>query len=207
MSTHCCSNPPLSEPDPGYRRALWIALFVNGAMFALEIAGSARSGSVSLLADAIDFLGDAANYGVSLYVLALGVAWRARAAWIKGVCMGVFGAGVIIHAAWSIVSGKVPEPTTMGVIGVLALLANLAVAALLFTWRSGDANMRSVWLCTRNDAIGNLAVLLAAAGVFGSGSGWPDWIVALLMGSLALSAAFSVTRQARRELAMVRPAH
>lgn len=200
MSARCCNHAPPPARNPKYRRALWIALAVNALMAVVEIGGSAAAGSASLLADAIDFFGDAANYGVSLYVLALGAVWRARAALLKGACMGAFGVFVLAHAAWSVAAGTPPEPATMGIIGLLALLANLSVAVLLYAWRDGDANMRSVWLCTRNDAIGNVAVLVAAAGVFGTGSGWPDWGVAALMGTLALSAARTVIRQARAEL-------
>lgn len=202
MSDHCCAHSctPKATRDPRYRRALWIALAVNALMFGIELAGGLQSASTSLLADAVDFLGDAANYGVSLLVLSMAAAWRSRAALVKGLSMGAFGVFVLGKTAWSIAAGVVPEPVTMGVIGLLALAANLGVAALLYAFRSGDANMRSVWLCTRNDAIGNVAVMLAAAGVFGSGSGWPDWLVALLMGTLALNAAFSVVRQARAEM-------
>ncbi|HYD95454.1 MAG TPA: cation transporter [Noviherbaspirillum sp.] len=202
MSDHCCSHgcSSNSAPAPRYRRALWVALFVNAAMFGVEIAGGMQSGSASLLADAVDFFGDAANYAVALAVLSMAPVWRSRAALLKGVCMGAFGCFVLARAAWSIAAGVAPEPVTMGAIGMLALCANLGVAALLYAFRSGDANMRSVWLCTRNDAIGNVAVMLAAAGVFGTGSGWPDWMVAGLMGTLALSASFSVIRHARAEL-------
>ncbi|OWW21281.1 cation transporter [Noviherbaspirillum denitrificans] len=202
MSAHCCahSHPPKASQDPRYRRALWIALVVNAAMFGIELAGGVESSSTSLLADAVDFFGDAANYGVALLVLSMAAVWRSRAALFKGLCMGAFGIFVLAKTAWSIASGVVPEPMTMGAIGLLALCANLGVAGLLYAYRSGDANMRSVWLCTRNDAIGNVAVMLAAAGVFGSGRGWPDWLVAAFMGVLALKASFSVVRQAREEL-------
>ncbi|HEY4541364.1 MAG TPA: cation transporter [Noviherbaspirillum sp.] len=203
MADHCCGAPPAAARDGRYRRALWIALIVNALMFAIEIGGGLRSGSASLLADAIDFFGDAANYGVSLFVLSLAVSWRSRAALFKGLCMGAFGCFVLARSAWGIANGVPPEPATMGVIGALALLANLSVALLLYAFRNGDANMRSVWLCTRNDAIGNAAVLLAAAGVLGTGSGWPDWIVATLMGTLALTAAISVIRHARVEMRTV----
>jgi Co/Zn/Cd efflux system component len=203
MSAHCCHDVPVAAQDPKYRRALWIALAVNAAMFGIELGGGLRAGSAALLADAVDFFGDAANYGVSLFVLSLGALWRGRAALLKGWCMAAFGVFVLVHAASSIASGTPPEPATMGLIGALALVANLAVALLLYAYRNGDANMRSVWLCTRNDAIGNVAVLLAAAGVFGTGSGWPDWGVAVMMGSLALSAAYSVIRHARAEIAAV----
>lgn len=212
MSDHCCAHSctPKAAQDPRYRRALWIALFVNALMFGVELVGSVQSGSTSLLADAVDFFGDAANYGVSLLVLSMAAIWRSRAALFKGLCMGAFGIFVLGKTAWSVAAGVVPEPVTMGVIGLLALSANLGVAILLYTFRTGDANMRSVWLCSRNDAIGNVAVMLAAAGVFGSGSGWPDWVVALLMAALALNASVSVIRQARTEMhesGELRPAH
>jgi Co/Zn/Cd efflux system component len=185
---------------PGYRRVLWIALAVNALMFVLELATGLKSGSVSLLADAIDFFGDAANYGLSLAVLSLGLAWRARAAVLKAASMLVFGVLVLARAAWGAMHGAAPEALAMGLVGTLALAANLGVAWLLYAFREGDANMRSVWLCTRNDAIGNVAVLLAALGVFGTGTAWPDLAVAAVMATLAISAGVSVLRQARREL-------
>lgn len=199
----CCSGGCSSEKPPvdsRYRRVLWIALFVNATMFIVELAGGWSAGSVSLLADAVDFFGDAANYGLSLFVLALAPVWRSRTALIKGLTMGGYGVFVLGSAAWNLANGVLPEPATMGVIGFLALLANLSVAVLLFTYRNGDANMRSVWLCTRNDAIGNVAVMLAALGVFGTGSGLPDIVVAGVMGGLGLSAAKVVVTQARGEL-------
>lgn len=198
----CCGEAcTTAEPaSPRYRRVLWIALWVNALMFGVEIAGGIASGSVSLLADAVDFAGDAANYGLSLAVLSLGLAWRARAAMVKGLSMAAYGVFVFGKSGWVVWAGDVPEPATMGAIAFLALLANLSVAWLLYTFRDGDANMRSVWLCTRNDAIGNVAVMFAALGVFGSGSGWPDIAMAVVMGGLALSSAVSVIRQARMEL-------
>ncbi|NRF65638.1 cation transporter [Aquincola sp. S2] len=204
MGQACCHHETPHAPRgpcARYRRVLWIALAVNAAMFAIEIAGGLQSASVSLLADAVDFFGDAVNYGLSLAVLGLGFAWRARAALFKGWTMGLYGAAVLVHALWSAATGRVPDPLTMGLIGALALTANVSVALLLYRFRDGDANMRSVWLCTRNDAIGNLAVLAAAAGVFGTGTRWPDLAVAATMAVLALTAAFSVVRQARGELA------
>ena len=136
----------------------------------------------------------------------MALTWRARAAFIKGQTMGAFGVFVLGRAAWSAAAGTVPEPMTMGAIGALALLANVSVAVMLYAWREGDANMRSVWLCSRNDAIGNLAVMVAALSVFGTGSGWPDLVVAAVMGVLALTAARSVIQQARAEL-QPGPAH
>jgi Co/Zn/Cd efflux system component len=209
MSAHCCHPEPEtrdSAPPPGYLRVLWIALIVNALMFGVEIAAGLASASVSLLADSIDFLGDAANYGLSIAVLGLGFAWRSRAALVKAASMLAFGVLVMAKAGWSLSTGVVPEPLTMGVVGTVALAANVGVAVMLYAFRDGDANMRSVWLCTRNDAIGNLAVILAALGVFGTGSAWPDLGVALVMASLAITAGWTVMRQARRELALERPA-
>ena len=199
----CQSSHTLGKAPPaGYRRVLWIALLVNALMFGVEIVGGLTSGSVSLLADAIDFFGDAANYGITLAVLGLGLAWRSRAAMLKAASMMGFGVFVLGKAVWSMSQGVAPEPITMGLIGALALAANLGVAGLLYAFRSGDANMRGVWLCTRNDAIGNVAVMLAALGVFGTGTAWPDLAVASVMAGLAISAGWSVMRQARQEFAL-----
>ncbi|HEY4135560.1 MAG TPA: cation transporter [Alphaproteobacteria bacterium] len=200
----CCPVDTVPAVDPAYRRVLWIALIVNGGMFAVEGIAGVNAHSVSLLADAVDFLGDAANYGISLYVLALAAAWRARSALLKGVSMGLFGLWVTGQAIYNAVFAVTPDAEVMGVIGVIAFAANLGVAALLYRYRTGDANMRSVWLCTRNDAIGNLAVLLAASGVFATGTRWPDLLVAAIMAGLALHAAFSVVRQSLGELKQAR---
>lgn len=195
----CCA-PKHAIVSPAYRRALWIALVVNAAMFAIEAAAGLAAGSVSLQADALDFFGDAANYGISLWVLSMALAWRAQAALLKGLSMGAFGMWVLGSALYNVITGTVPDAMTMGVVGFLALLANVGVAMLLFRFRDGDANMRSVWLCTRNDAIGNVAVMLAALGTFGVGSNWPDILVAAVMASLALSSAYEVIRRAWSEL-------
>ncbi|MEK1908072.1 MAG: cation transporter [Pseudomonas sp.] len=203
MGAHCCNHGPTEQDlnrSRRYRKILWIALLVNAAMFAVEIGAGLRAGSVSLLADSLDFLGDAANYAISLAVLGMGLALRARASQFKALCMLLFGVGVLGAALWHVLQGEVPSAPTMGVVGSLALLANLGVAALLYAYREGDSNMRSVWLCTRNDALGNLAVLLAALGVFGTSSAWPDLIVACIMAALAISAAVQVLRQADGEL-------
>lgn len=205
----CCSggcSPSKPPVDPRYRRVLWIALWVNALMFGVELAAGWAAGSVSLLADAVDFLGDAANYGISLFVLALAPVWRSRTALAKGATMGGYGVFVLGTALWHLQLGVVPKAETMGVVGFLALVANCSVGALLWAYRNGDANMRSVWLCTRNDAISNVAVMLAALGVFGTGSGLPDLLVASIMGLLGLSAAYSVIRHARRELHAARQA-
>lgn len=202
MGASCCNHDhePSNSPDPKYRRILWIALIINALMFVIEFIFSQKANSVSLLADSIDFLGDAANYGISLYVLAMSMQVRAKASLIKAASMGLFGIGVLAHAVWNAITGVLPDAQTMSLIGVLALVANLSVAFLLYAYRNGDSNMRSVWLCTRNDALGNIAVVLAAIGVFGTGSGWPDLIVAAIMATLALTAAYQVIKQARQEL-------
>ena len=206
--TDTCSTETAASAalDPRWRRALWIALVVNAAMFVVELAAGLQAGSVSLLADAIDFAGDAVNYGLSLAVLSMAVVWRSRAAWIKGASMFGYGLFVLGKAAWVLRSGSVPEPLTMGAVAFAAMLANVGVAVLLYTWRNGDANMRSVWICSRNDALSNVAVMLAAAGVFGTGSAWPDLAVAAVMAGLALTGGAQVMRHARSELAEQRAA-
>lgn len=192
--------PPAVDQSPRYRRILWVALVVNAAMFVVELVGSQHAGSLSLMADAIDFAGDALNYGVSLAVLGAALSWRARAAWVKAWTMLGFGAFVLVRAVWSVWHGGVPAALTMGAVGTMALLANVGVAVMLYAYREGDANMRGVWLCSRNDAIGNLAVLGAALGVAGSGTAWPDLAVAALMAGLALQGGLALRRQARAEL-------
>ncbi|HKQ30033.1 MAG TPA: cation transporter [Burkholderiales bacterium] len=205
VAGHCCAPASGASVDPRFRRALWIALVVNAVMFAIEIAGGVTADSVSLLADAVDFLGDAANYAVTLFVLALAPVWRSRAALIKGVSMGTYGVFVLAKAGWNAAVGVVPEPITMGAIGILALAANLSVAFMLYAFRHGDANMRSVWLCSRNDAIANVAVILAAVGVVGTGTAWPDLIVASMIALLAIISSRSVLLQALEELPRRRP--
>jgi Co/Zn/Cd efflux system component len=169
-------------------------------MFAVEIGAALLSGSNALQADALDFFGDAANYAISLSVAGLALTWRTRAALIKGSTMCVFGLWVIGSALWHLLSGTTPEPQTMGLIAVVAVVANGAVALMLYRFRTGDANMRSVWICARNDVLGNVAVLVAAAGVFGTGQRWPDTVVALGIAALALSGSWTVNRQALGEL-------
>ncbi|WP_422000457.1 cation transporter [Reyranella sp.] len=209
MSAHCCGHDHdhgAASASPAYRRVLWLALAINFAMFGVEIGAGLAAQSASLLADSLDFLGDAANYGISLFVLGMALHWRARASLLKAASMGAFGLWVAVTTIQHALAGTVPEAPVMGAVGALAFAANLGVAAMLWRWRDGDSNMRSVWICTRNDAIGNLAVLAAAAGVFGSGSGWPDYAVAAIMSSLALFGAVQVTRHALEELGQARAA-
>ncbi|MCR2747288.1 cation transporter [Limnobacter parvus] len=198
---HCHTDEAaVSAANPGFRKVLWIALIANAAMFFIEIGASWRSGSVALLADAVDFGGDAANYALSLFVLSMALQTRAKAALVKGVSMGLYGVGVLGFALYAAFSGEVPVHTTMGLVALLALAVNVGVAAIQYKYREGDSNMRSVWLCSRNDAIGNLAVLGAAVLVGVTQTAWPDLVVAALMASLGLSASVSVIKQARGEM-------
>jgi Co/Zn/Cd efflux system component len=193
----CCRTS--SDPDLGYGRVLWIALAVNALMFVVEVAAGLFAGSLSLQADALDFLGDAGNYALSLWAASRALTVRAGVATVKGVTMGLFGLWVLVRALHGVVAGDVPHAEVMGVTGFAALLANLGVAVLLYRYRNGDSNMRSVWLCTRNDVLGNLAVLLAASGVLALGSRWPDLLVAALISGLAITGAAQVLGLARQE--------
>ena len=202
MGNTCCGpdEAGASTNDPTWRRILWIALGLNAIMFGVEIVAGIAADSRALQADALDFLGDAANYAISLGVAGMAIVWRARAALVKAATMLAFGLWVLGSAIWGFFVGASPDPGTMGAIGSLALAVNLAVAAMLFRYRSGDANMRSVWICSRNDAIGNIAVLAAAIGVFGTGRAWPDLVVASIMAGLAVWGSAEVFKQARGEL-------
>jgi Co/Zn/Cd efflux system component len=210
MGAACCNqNDHQLETGPNevYRRVLWAVLAINALMFAIEIGAGLQAGSASLQADALDFLSDAANYGISLFVVGMALRYRASAALAKGVSMGLLGLWILAVAAWHAYNGTKPEAATMGVVGIAALTANAVSFALLWVYRGGDANMRSAWICTRNDVLGNLAVLLAAAGVFGTGTGWPDIVVAVIMAGLAIQGAWLVVRHAFMELKSVNSQH
>ena len=204
MSDNCCSKSPAARTsannDPRWRRILWIALAVNLAMFVVEIAAGALSGSRALQADALDFLGDAANYAVSLGVAGMALSWRAKTALLKGITIFTFGWVVLAAAIWGMIYGSSPDAWAMTSIGTLALAVNITVALLLYRYRTGDANMRSVWICSRNDAINNLLVIGAGFGVLLTGSGWPDLIVAFIMAALGISGGWQIIQQARSEL-------
>lgn len=203
MSGGCCEVPTCSDGGDGgvrYRRVLWAALVINAAMFAVEMTAGVRAGSSSLRADALDFLGDAANYGISLFVVGMALHYRARAALAKGLTMGAFGIWVLGSTIWHAFAGTVPDAGTIGAVGLLAFAANAAVLGLLWMYRHGDANMRSVWLCSRNDVLANVAVMLAALGVAGTGTPWPDIAVAAVIAGLALHGASQIIRAARIEL-------
>jgi Co/Zn/Cd efflux system component len=206
MADACCTPSPLdldrNRGNAGYCRVLWAVLGINAAMFVVEIGAGLAAGSASLQADALDFLGDAANYAISLFVVGMALRYRASAALAKGITRAVFGLWVIGTAVWHAAHGTLPSAFAMGTVGVAALAANFASFGLLWAYRKGGANMRSAWICTRNDVLGNIAVLLAALGVFGTGTGWPDVIVAACMAGLALQGAFVVVRQSSAELRM-----
>ena len=169
-------------------------------MFFVEIIASEFSDSMSLKADALDFFNDAVNYAISLFVASSSLLIRAKASIVKACTMAAVGFFVLFHAIDRVIDGALPEASTMGFIGLLALIANLTVAATLYRYRDKDSNMRSVWLCSRNDAIGNLAVIVAAIGVFSSASRWPDLLVAIIIATLAISSAWHIIRLALAEI-------
>jgi Co/Zn/Cd efflux system component len=202
MSDSCCTvdnRPQNGASAAAERRTLWVALIINASMFALELAAGGRAQSSSLQADSLDFLADAANYGISLLVVTAGVIWRSRAALLKGLSLAGLGVWVLFLTGSRLYRGQVPEAEVMGVVGLLAIAANFFVLRLLIPFRQGDANRRAVWICTRNDVIGNVAVIVAATGVFTMVSGWPDAIVAAGLGLLGVWSGIQITRSALRE--------
>lgn len=196
---HCCDEPAPPKPDSKFRMALWIALCINLLMFLVELIGGAYAHSSALWADSLDFFGDAINYGVSLAVLGASLYLRATVALVKGFAMAAFGLIVMGKVLYAYIQGIPPEAITMGAIGILALIANVTTAFFLYAFRDGDSNMHAVWLCSRNDAIGNVAVILAAVGVFGTGSMLPDIVVAVIMAILGLSGGYQVMKKALQE--------
>ncbi|ASY43959.1 cation transporter [Sphingobium xenophagum] len=203
MADNCCASACGSKQtlnDPRWRRVLWIALGLNALMFVIEIVAGFMAHSRSLQADALDFLGDAANYAISLGVAGMALQWRARAALIKGITILLFGIGVLASAVWGLLHGATPDPFAMGIVGFLALLVNISVALMLYRYRAGDANMRSVWICSRNDAINNVLVIAAGLAVLWLGSGLPDLLVAFAMAALGISGGWQIVRQSVHEL-------
>ena len=194
----CCEV--MTDVSVEQRRVLQIVLWINVGMFLVEFGAGLLAVSTALLADSVDMLGDAIVYGFSLYVVSRGSVWQARAALLKGGVMAAFGLGVLVEAVLKIVRGNVPAADVMGVIGLLALAANLACLLLLHRRRADDINMRSAWLCSRNDVMANTGVLLAAVGVFVTGSAWPDLTIGLLIAAMFAASALGVIRDARRAL-------
>jgi len=203
MSIHCCGNESEEknrEISKQYKSVLWIALVLNFSMFILENIHGLLSHSLSLRADAIDFLGDSANYFMTLFVLSSKIQTRAKVSLLKALFMLSFGVWVLVEAFFSFYGEVIPTSLTMTWVGTLALVINGIVATLLYRFRDGDSNMQSVWLCSRNDAIGNLAVIIASAGVYYFSSKWPDLIVAILMSALSVNASLHVFRVVKNEL-------
>lgn len=196
----CCGNDTKFDGvSDEYKRRLWIVIALNATMFMVEMTAGQVAQSQALKADALDFLGDALTYGISLAVIGASIRARTNAALAKGISLFLMGAWVFGSTVYRVFYVGVPEAEIMGIIGALALATNLASVFLLVSYKDGDANVRSVWLCSRNDAIGNVAVMIAALGVWGTASGWPDLIVAAVMAGLFLSSSFQIIRQALEE--------
>lgn len=195
----CSGNPKFDGVDPAYKRILWAVIAINAVMFTVEMAAGRLAGSQALQADALDFLGDSLTYGLSLAVIGMSLKTRSMAALLKGVSLLLMGLWVFGSTAYQVLVLGVPQATIMGAIGFLALAANLASVFLLMRYKDGDANVRSVWLCSRNDAIGNVAVMLASVAVWFTVSAWPDLIVAAIMAGLFLRSSQLILVQAWQE--------
>ena len=195
----CSGNPRFDGMDPRYKRALWVVILINAVMFLVEMTAGHLAGSQALQADALDFLGDTLTYGMSLAVIGASLRARSTAAMVKGISLTLMGLWVFAATAYSIFVLGVPRAEIMGGIGLAALAANVTSVLLLMRYKDGDANVRSVWLCSRNDAIGNVAVMGAALAVWSTNSAWPDLIVAAAMASLFLNSSFLILRQAWQE--------
>lgn len=200
MGAHCGHDVGFDGSDPKFRQALIVVIIINFVMFGVEMLAGHISGSQALMADALDFFADGITYTISLIVIGMALRVRSIAAMAKGISLLLMGLWVMGSTIYDIFFLATPKAEIMGVIGFLALIANLASVFILIRWRDGDANIRSVWLCSRNDAIGNVAVILAAVGVFGTGTGWPDLIVAGIMASLFINSSIKIIRQSRQEM-------
>lgn len=201
MGANCCNDVKFDGVDPAYKRVLFIVIAINAFMFLVEMPMGFVGQSQALKADALDFLGDTLTYAISLAVIGKTATLRAKVALLKGLSLAAMGIWVLSSTLYSVFYIQTPTAMIMGSVGFAALAANVISVLLLMRFKDGDANVRSVWLCSRNDAIGNIMVMVAASGVWLSGSGWPDLIVAGCMASLFLSGAFTIIRQARHELA------
>ncbi len=205
MSASCCSNVTFDGASAQYKRVLWIVIAINATMFVVELAAGITAQSMALRADALDFLGDSLTYGLSLYVIGKSTRWRASAALAKGISLALMGTWVMGMTIYRTFYLGLPDDLVMGSVGALAFFANVTSALLLLRFRDGDANVRSVWLCSRNDAIGNVAVVMAAGAVYGTGTGWPDILVAAIMAGLFLWSAVQIIRQSLGELRAEQP--
>jgi Co/Zn/Cd efflux system component len=201
MSAHCNHETQFDGLSDDYKRRLWLVIAINAAMFVVEVLAGAFAGSQALRADALDFLGDAATYSLSLAVIGAPARTRAMAALLKGISLAIMAVWVMGSTLYQVFVLGLPKAEVMGAIGALALAANVASVLVLMRYAQGDANVRSVWLCSRNDAIGNVAVMIAALGVWGTTTAWPDLIVAAIMASLFFASSIQIVRQSRAELA------
>jgi Co/Zn/Cd efflux system component len=201
MSADCCGhNATFEGLSADYKRRLWLVIAINAAMFIVEMSAGALAGSQALQADALDFLGDTLTYGISLAVIGAPLTVRAWTAFAKGLSLTLMGLWVLGSTAYHVLIVGLPRAEIMGVVGFLALAANVASVLILMRYKDGDANVRSVWLCSRNDAIGNVIVMAAAVGVWGTATRWPDLAVAAIMAALFLSSSWQILRRAVREL-------
>ena len=201
MSANCCGhNATFEGLSADYKRRLWVVIAINASMFLVEMGAGALAGSQALQADALDFLADSATYGLSLAVIGAAVATRAKAAFLKGISLTLMGLWVFGATVYHVFVLGVPHAEVMGAVGFLALAANVASVLILMRYKDGDSNVRSVWLCSRNDAIGNVAVMIAALAVWVTATRWPDLIVAAIMASLFLSSSAQILRQSWREI-------
>lgn len=200
MSAGCCHNQaPFDGMSAGYRRRLIAVIAINAVMFVVEMTAGQLSGSQALQADALDFFADSLTYAASLWVIGMSLRTRSLVALAKGASLALMGLWVLGSTVYRVFVVGVPSAEIMGVVGFLALAANVASVLILMRHRDGDANVRSVWLCSRNDAIGNVAVMVAALGVWGSATAWPDLAVAAIMAGLFLTSATKILGQAWRE--------
>ena len=201
MSADCCGHGVTFEGlSTDYQRRLWIVIAINASMFLVEMAAGALAGSQALQADALDFLGDATTYAISLAVIGTSIQIRARAAILKAISLTAMALWVLGSTAYHVLILGIPRAEVMGAIGILALAANAASVLILMRYKDGDANVRSVWLCSRNDAIGNVAVMVAALAVWGTATKWPDLLVAAIMAGLFLNASIQILQQSFREM-------
>jgi cation diffusion facilitator family transporter len=196
----CGENIQFDGVSAGYKRVLWTVIAINVGMFVVETGAGFVAQSMALRADALDFLGDSLTYSITLLAIGHSLRWRASAALFKGAMLAVTGLWVFSSTLYRTFVLGLPNELVMGIVALVAFMANLTSALLLLKYRNGDSNVRSVWLCSRNDAIGNLAVLLAAGVVYTTRSPWPDLIVAFVMALLFLHSAWLILRQAMGEL-------
>lgn len=199
MMGSCCSNSNFDGTSQAYKRILWIVIAINAGMFFVEMFSGLMAQSQALQADALDFLGDSLTYGISLWVIGKSIQLRSKVALLKGISLCLMALWVFSSTLYRVFVLNEPNPMIMGTIGIAAFIANMVSVLLLMRYKDGDANVRSVWLCSRNDAIGNLIIVLAASGVWATSSAWPDLMTAGIMAGLFLSSSLQIIKQALAE--------